>query len=165
MKNYLLFFLVFLIGCTTNINRRPTQGLLNSCSLYALANAIEIQKKKSINREERLRVWRLTNKTIGGATLDDAFKAAREAKWVALVSWLQVVDDLDSELHQYPLNQCPVICCINGHAIMLISIRIGLELEDDEVIYFDPRYNDAQSINLNSLNIATGGIYWKVMEK
>ena len=77
---YILVAWALLCGCACP-TARPTQGLLNSCALCALADCIEIQTRKPISWEERLRVWAETTRSAKGTTMTEAWSAAVHAGW------------------------------------------------------------------------------------
>jgi len=146
----LLVLIIF--GCATETNDvRPTQGLLNSCVLYALADAIEIQTGRSISRDERLKAWNKTKHSDRGTTIYEAFSAAIKFGWLPKDSWLMAVTDLNNT------KISSLICDIGGHMVVLLSIK------DGNVIYLDPRYIDPQSMSIKQMDRATKGFYWRIM--
>lgn len=147
---YILVVWAILCGCVTDPNARPTQGLNNSCALYALADAIEIQTRRPIPREERLRVWRTTRQTVHGTTLQEALAAAIKARWLPAGSYLLCVSSVNE------LARGPLVADLNGHAVTLLSTAEG------RVVYLDPRYEDPASIEIANLDRLTRGFYWRI---
>lgn len=142
------FLLLWLTGCATS--GRVTQGLNNSCGLYALADAIEIQLHKPISQEERLRVWR-TMRDPDHARIDDCFSAAQVAGWVSDKAWL-CASELDT------ING-PVLADIGRHLVCILSVTGG------KVMYLDPRYEDPQSMTVRQMERMHHGMYWRVIVK
>jgi hypothetical protein len=131
------------------VSNRPTQGLNNSCGLYALADAIEIQTHKSISREERLRVWR-TFRDPDRVTVDDCLTAAQIAGWVSDKAWL-CASELDT------ING-PLLADIGGHLVCILSVSSG------KVMYLDPRYVDPESVTVRQMERMHRGMYWRIRE-
>ena len=151
MKILLPILLLLLTGCASP-NARPTQGVLPSCALYAIADAAEIQYGKPISSEERLRVWRqLSGKQRNGLTLDQAFAAAERAGWVPGDSYLRILT-IDA------ISDGPLIAVLGPrkHAVTVLSRSGG------SVVYLDPRYSDPQSMTVAKLETETRGFYWRV---
>lgn len=150
MRN--LFMLLLFAGCAVDPNARPTQGLNNSCALYALADCIEIQTRRPISRDERLRVWAETRHSVRGTTLQDAFAAAVQFGWVSRGDYLFCVSDVGQ------VARGPLLADLNGHEVTLLSMREG------SVLYLDPRFQAPQTIDVAALDRLTKGFYWKVMK-
>jgi len=151
MRMMLPILLLVLTGCASP-NARPTQGVLPSCALYALADAAEVQYGKPISAEERLRVWRqLSGKQRNGLTLEQAFEAAEKAGWVPGDSYLRIWT-LDA------LADGPLIAILGSrkHAVTVLSRSGG------SVVYLDPRYSDPQSMTVARLETETKGFYYRV---
>ena len=148
---HLLPILLLLAGCASP-NARPTQGVLPSCALYALADAAEVQYGKPISAEERLRVWRqLSGKQRNGLTLEQAFEAAEKAGWVPGDSYLRILT-LDS------ISDGPLIAVLRDHrhAVLVLSVGSG------SAIVLDPRYTDPQTMTVAKLETETKGFYYRV---
>ena len=151
MRMMLPILLLLLAGCASP-NARPTQGVLPSCALYAIADAAEIQYGKPISSEERLRVWRgIGHLGMVGLTLDQAFSAAERAGWVPGDSYLRIWT-LDS------ISDGPLIAVLRDHrhAVLVLSVGSG------SAIVLDPRYSDTQSMSLAKLETETRGFYYRV---
>ena len=151
MIHLLPIMLVLLTGCASP-NARPTQGVLPSCALYAIADAAEIQYGKPISSEERLRVWRgIGHLGLVGLTLDQAFAAAERAGWVPGDSYLRILT-IDA------ISDGPLIAVLGPrkHAVTVLSRSGG------SVVYLDPRYTDPQSMTVARLETETRGFYWRV---
>ncbi len=160
MKNVKIVCLVGIValafvGCATDKNARPVQGLNPACSVYAIANACEVQFGKKISREERLKVWADTKKfgRDEGASLLSAFSAGCRAGWIPETAWLRYTS--------YPLDEikeAPLLGRIGTHAITILSISE----EDGTVIYLDPTLVDPQSTTFKRINNLCGGMYWRI---
>jgi len=151
MKLLLPILLLLLAGCASP-NARPTQGVLPSCALYAIADAAEIQYGKPISSEERLRVWRqLSGKQRNGLTLEQAFEAAEKAGWVPADSYLHV-----AVLNDVALSPLLATLERERHGIVVLS-KVG-----DYVICLDPKEEAPKIMTVKKLEQATGGLYWRV---
>lgn len=136
-------------GCATDPNARPTQGLNQSCTLYALADYAEITGHAPIPREERLRVWRGVA-SERGLSLIDAWSLATRAGWVAAGSYPGIVT-LDR------LSDGPMLASLADarHAVVVIK-RSG-----DDVTILDPRYVEPVVMRAARLESETRGFYYR----
>lgn len=155
MKKTLPIILMILVGCATDPNARPIQGLNPACTLYAIADCAEIQFHKSIGREQRLTAWRDTygSKDGDGATVMAAFMAASRAGWVPSSCILRTIHDPEVEIQKVPL----LAPMFNRHLITILSITDGV------VTYFDPSLLDPQTMKLKHMNSATDGLYYRLV--
>jgi hypothetical protein len=144
-----ILLVLALCGCATEFNARPTQGLNQSCALYALADYAELCGHAPITREERLRVWRGVA-SERGLSLIDAWEHATRAGWVAAGSYPGIVT-LDS------LDDGPLLASLRDsrHAVVVIS-RAG-----DDVTILDPRYVDPVVMRVSRLESETRGFYYR----
>jgi predicted double-glycine peptidase len=140
------------VGCGTvdvDLTARPTQGLNQSCTLYALADYAELCGHAPITREERLRVWRGVA-SERGLSLIDAWEHATRAGWVAAGSYPDFAS-LDS------LADGPMLASLRDsrHAVVVIS-RSG-----DDVTILDPRYVEPVVMRVSRLESETRGFYYR----